>query len=373
MSAIHMNLITHLKQLVGWNKPDVCYVMATVRTPWSSDMEAKIAPFWCSNELSSMLNEPELKDQIVQDLHWSEETLHAAIALSGLQFFRYFPCFGCFIHRDKLPELSNLEFIEHIQEIPDELWLSYLSIIKGLHYVLERSKDENINGKVSIVNMSLQAPDSHLYHDKEPMNIATKVLTDNDITVVVAAGNFGPGTNTLNRWSVAPWVISVGAADKEGKALWDGSSRGIAGSALFQPTVVANGIDVISTRASSGVYEAIDSKGNYCIATGTSFATPQVSGIAALCHEFISDFSTSVKSAEWRALAESKHGETLMAIHASPLVTKRMIMDMAIKMPNYQPHEVGQGFVDKHIAETYLNNFNFYKFLRVFCHPTTKL
>lgn len=367
-----MNLIARLKQLVGWSKPEVCYVMATVRTPWSTDMVATIAPFWCSNELSSDLNVPELRDRIVQDLHWSEETLHAAIALSDLQFFRFFPCFGCLTQRNNLPELSNLEFIEYIQVIPDDYSLSYLSIIKGLHRVLERNKDENTNEIVSIVNMSLQAPDSHLYNEKEPMNIATKVLTDNDITVVVAAGNFGPDANTLNRWSVAPWIISVGAADKEGQVLWDGSSRGITGSALYQPTVVAPGIDVISARAPSGIYEAIDSEGKYCMATGTSFATPQVSGISALCHEFIGILSTSESLDEWQALAESKLHVTLMAIRASPLATKRMIMDMAVAMPNYQPHEVGHGFVDKHIAEAYFNNFRLSNFLRVFAQSTSE-
>lgn len=49
------------------------------------------------------------------------------------------------------------------------------------------------------------------------MNVATRILAENGITVVVAAGNFGPANNTLNRWAVAPWAIGVGAAYADGQ------------------------------------------------------------------------------------------------------------------------------------------------------------
>ena len=82
---------------------------------------------------------------------------------------------------------------------------------------------------------------------------------------VFAAGNDGPAANTINPYSVAPWVISVGAADKSG-ALADFSSRGNPGETgtftmpdgqtwtySSQPTVVATGVDIVSTRSLTGV------------------------------------------------------------------------------------------------------------------------
>jgi len=43
------------------------------------------------------------------------------------------------------------------------------------------------------------------------------MLTDNGVNVVFSAGNTGPGTDSLNPYSVAPWVISTGATDDQGR------------------------------------------------------------------------------------------------------------------------------------------------------------
>src|SRR6185436_9158214 len=84
----------------------------------------------------------------------------------------------------------------------------------------------------------------------DPVNIATRMLTNAGINVVFSAGNTGPGADSLNPYSIAPWVVSVGATDNVGK-IADFSSRGEFGSPLFRPTLVAPAVNTVSLRAST--------------------------------------------------------------------------------------------------------------------------
>src|SRR5690606_8166435 len=92
----------------------------------------------------------------------------------------------------------------------------------------------------------------------DPVSIASYEAYKRGIVTVFAAGNSGPGEDTHNPYAQAPWVISVGAARKDG-SLEPFSSRGKRfESASFtmpdgrewtyanEPTIVATGVDVIS-------------------------------------------------------------------------------------------------------------------------------
>ncbi|MDQ1612293.1 MAG: hypothetical protein QOG00_2224 [Pyrinomonadaceae bacterium] len=208
--------------------------------------------------------------------------------------------------------------------------LNLVFVLNGLDYLLERGASLGVR----VVNCSFSA--NTLFDVNDPVNVATKMLTERGVNVVFSAGNTGAGWHTLNPYAVAPWVVSVGATDFKGR-LADFSSRGDFASQLFRPTLVAPGVRVVSLRSSglsvTGV-EGIGFNGDtniapgnvpfYTTASGTSFSAPQVAGAIALMLE------------------------------ANPRLTPAEVRDIlqrtATPLSAYYAHEVGAGMLNTHAA-----------------------
>jgi serine protease AprX len=209
--------------------------------------------------------------------------------------------------------------------------LTLLYVLEGFDYLLANGNSLNVR----VVNCSFSA--NTVFDVNDPVNIATKLLTENGVNVVFSAGNTGPGQHTLNPYAVAPWVVSVGATDTQGR-LASFSSRGDFASGLFHPTVVAPGVNIVSVRG-SGVTNVTGAEGianadlqrlgltelpYYTTASGTSFSAPQVAGTIALMLEA----NPNLTPAEVRDILQRS---------ATPLA------------PYYQ-HEVGAGMLNAHAA-----------------------
>ena len=178
--------------------------------------------------------------------------------------------------------------------------------LAGFDYLLDHSAQFN----VKVVNNSWGTEGgSQAWDPKDPINKATKKVHDHGITVVFAAGNSGPGPDTMNPYAEAPWVIGVAAGCYPQDTvhcpdglLTDFSSRGVAGSAQFHPTLTAPGAHIVSTRAITGttlntldaphdlqqcglVPSGLGNVAYYTCASGTSMAAPHVVGTVALMQQ----------------------------------------------------------------------------------------
>lgn len=201
-------------------------------------------------------------------------------------------------------------------------------VLSGFDYLLE--KGANYNARV--VNCSFSA--NTVFDFNDPVNIATKMLTDRGVNVVFSAGNSGSGNGTLNPYAAAPWVVSVGATDESGK-LADFSSRGNFGDELQHPSLVAPGTKVASLRSATvtgvsglGVADVQrltpSEMPYYTTASGTSFSAPQVAGAIALMLEADPDLS--------------------------PADIKDILARTATPMPIYFYHEAGAGMLNTYAA-----------------------
>jgi len=165
---------------------------------------------------------------------------------------------------------------------------TYEKVIQGIQWVIQNKDPLNIK----VLNLSLVSTVQSPYW-ADPLNQAVMQAWAQGITVVVAAGNSGPGAMSIGVPGNNPYVITVGAfTDNSTPNDWGDdylapfSAAGPTLDGFAKPDVVAPGAHMASLMERNSYiaknHEANRISPHYFSMAGTSQAAAVVSGIAAL-------------------------------------------------------------------------------------------
>ena len=157
-------------------------------------------------------------------------------------------------------------------------------------WALEAIKWIHLNHKkynIRVVNMSIGTTDSVI---SSALLNAVKGLYEANITVVAAAGN--ENHFRISSPGISPYVITAGAIEDKSRFKFK-SGR----SFYYKPDIFAPSENIISCRSKNFSFAAANRGSeriyneNYISMSGTSMATPMISGAAALLYQFNPSFT----------------------------------------------------------------------------------
>lgn len=142
-------------------------------------------------------------------------------------------------------------------------------VLDALAWIKENQDQYNIR----IVNFSVGFVPGAARKEQTKLLDAFERMWDDGLVVVTAAGNMGPGENTVTIPGISRKVITVGACDVMNYGYEMYSGEGPTQCCIVKPEILAPGSDILSC----------DNKGSgYRLRSGTSMAAPMVSGAIAL-------------------------------------------------------------------------------------------
>lgn len=167
-------------------------------------------------------------------------------------------------------------------------------VLVGLQWLIDNKEKYNIR----IVNISVGTTAKNNTDENSLLVRGVDALWDAGIVVVVAAGNNGPGPMSISTPGISRKVITVGSSDDRitvelfGNKKTDYSGRGPTVSCIKKPDIVAPGSNIVSCGTMKNYqryrYNLINNQRAdnlslmYTVKSGTSMATPLVSGSIAL-------------------------------------------------------------------------------------------
>ncbi|MBN1217916.1 MAG: S8 family serine peptidase [Anaerolineae bacterium] len=152
---------------------------------------------------------------------------------------------------------------------------SMSSVMAGIEWaVLEQ--------KVQVINLSLGGSGSCDGTDALS-TLCDEAVLQGDVVMCVAAGNSGPGSQTIGPPGCARYVITVGAVDDNDR-IARFSSRGPTADGRVKPDIVFPGVGIVAAQAAGTRLGVVIEEG-YVSSDGTSMATPHASGVAALLRQ----------------------------------------------------------------------------------------
>lgn len=188
---------------------------------------------------------------------------------------------------------------------------SISAVLNGIEWIINRRD-------IRIVNISVGTHPGLDKAEEEKLLHGVERLWDAGMVVIVSAGNYGPERGTVAVPGSSRKVITVGAVDlsESGSAAqrkkWDYSGRGPTDGCVLKPDLVAPGTHITSCN---GDYTTRFKK-PYTVKSGTSMATPLVSGAVACLLSKYPDMSNVEVKLRLRESCEpydrEKHGWGLL-------------------------------------------------------------
>lgn len=151
-------------------------------------------------------------------------------------------------------------------------------LIAALRQILE----EQPKNQIRVMNISVGMTQNPGQSQQQRLIEVIDAVWQAGIIVVAAAGNNGPGENTITCPGIAKKIITVGSADDQKTMLGHGLKRGYSGrgptrDCIVKPEILAPGTGIRSC-GNMGTR-------SFSIKSGTSMAAPVVTGMLALLLE----------------------------------------------------------------------------------------
>ena len=153
------------------------------------------------------------------------------------------------------------------------------NVLAGLRWLYDNAD----RYKVRIINISVGTPAGKDVDEDSELVRMVDMLWNRGYIVLAAAGNNGPKSYSVGAPGISRKIITVGASD-DSVEVTDGmrytkmrnySGRGPTNACIKKPDIVAPGSGILSCNNMYG-------KRRYSVKSGTSMATPVVSGAVAL-------------------------------------------------------------------------------------------
>lgn len=188
---------------------------------------------------------------------------------------------------------AGFKFAPNVDLFPYSILDSSVATLSQMVDAFNRVREDLSGYEQKVVNLSMGAlpQELSLFHQAliphtEFLQAQINSLSREGFVVVLAAGNSGPGNETVHSLAISEGVITVGASTPDGR-IADFSSRGPGCDGLrcvTKPDLVAPGVGVCLDVSQVHKFERFDecrSDGSKLYLNGTSFSSPTVAGAAA--------------------------------------------------------------------------------------------